>query len=170
MTTAGVTVVDPRVRREHGAAPRARIESVIVHDRRLDIAQHAILPSCTRNLQIEDTTLGVAFPTKVGSGIDSRGPITDWRAGWCKAAGDLHEFGSRSIPVSRVATTTEGVWHQSDDVWEFSVRPVHYQTSWFYALCTTALCLFVWAAWQLRLRQVRHEFSVVLAERVRLSR
>jgi signal transduction histidine kinase len=55
-------------------------------------------------------------------------------------------------------------------VWAFSIQPMFYQTAWFLPMVVTGALLFVWGAWQLRLRQVRREFALLLRERARLSR
>jgi len=52
----------------------------------------------------------------------------------------------------------------------FSVRPHYYQTAWFASLCCVALLGMLWGAWQLRLRQLRTRFKLVLNERARLAR
>ena len=50
------------------------------------------------------------------------------------------------------------------------MQPIWYQTRRFYALCGLLAILAVWSVWQLRIRQIRNQFSVVLAERARVGR
>jgi signal transduction histidine kinase len=64
----------------------------------------------------------------------------------------------------------EGRWSESDATWAFSIAPRFYRTWWFYALLVLTTGAAVWGAWQLRVRQLRRQFSLVLGERVRLSR
>jgi signal transduction histidine kinase len=52
----------------------------------------------------------------------------------------------------------------------FDVLPHYYETVWFRMLGTAALLAFAWAIYQLRLRQIRSRFSLVLEERARLAR
>jgi signal transduction histidine kinase len=41
-----------------------------------------------------------------------------------------------------------------------------YQTNWFYALCAAAFLALLWAAYELRVRQLAHQFNMRLDERV----
>src|SRR5262249_32829371 len=58
----------------------------------------------------------------------------------------------------------------STAAWDFRIEPAFYQTNWFYGASIAALALAVAGAWRLRLHRMRREFSLVLAERARLSR
>src|SRR5262249_10931466 len=68
------------------------------------------------------------------------------------------------------ADTEDGTWATSAAAWDFAIRPAFYQTNWFYASCIGAMALMLWVSWRVRLQLVRRQFSVVLAERARLSR
>jgi signal transduction histidine kinase len=46
------------------------------------------------------------------------------------------------------------------------ILPAWYQTNWFYALCAAAFLASLWAAYQLRVRQLAHQFKIRLEERV----
>ena len=52
----------------------------------------------------------------------------------------------------------------------FSIAPMFYQTGWFYGLGALLLVGLIAGAWQMRLHQVRKQFSLLLGERARLSR
>ena len=52
----------------------------------------------------------------------------------------------------------------------FNVLPHYYETAWFRALVGAALLGVAWGIYQLRLRQIRSRFGLVLEERARLAR
>jgi signal transduction histidine kinase len=52
----------------------------------------------------------------------------------------------------------------------FDVLPHYYESAWFRVLAAAALLGIAWAMYQLRLRQIRSRFSLVLEERARLAR
>jgi signal transduction histidine kinase len=58
----------------------------------------------------------------------------------------------------------------SEDSWSFQVLPQFWETVWFRLLCLAALAVSGWAAYQLRLQQIRSRFALVLEERARLAR
>jgi signal transduction histidine kinase len=68
-----------------------------------------------------------------------------------------------------VSATNSGTWTDATS-WEFTVRPPFYRRGWFAAAASLALLVLVGAAWQLRLRAVRRQHALVLAERAHVSR
>ena len=52
--------------------------------------------------------------------------------------------------------------------------PAYYQTNWFRALCAAAVLACLWAAYQLRVRQLQREFNTAIearvSERTRIAR
>jgi signal transduction histidine kinase len=53
---------------------------------------------------------------------------------------------------------------------EFQVIPSIYQRNWFWPLIAAILSLFVWLAHRLRIARLQSEFSLVVAERIRIAR
>ena len=72
--------------------------------------------------------------------------------------------GSYHFAVS--ATDTNGIWSDTVATTEFTIMPAFYQTNWFRALCLGLFAALMWAAYQLRMRQVRHAFDLTLEARV----
>jgi signal transduction histidine kinase len=64
----------------------------------------------------------------------------------------------------------DGGWDSTSTSWNFAIRPAYYETRWFYALSVCAFGLILWLAWQFRIRLVKRQFALALAERARLSR
>src|ERR1035438_9720166 len=54
--------------------------------------------------------------------------------------------------------------------YQFEILPRFWETAWFRALCVAAVLAGAWAIYQLRLRQIRSRFGLVLEERARLAR
>jgi signal transduction histidine kinase len=69
-----------------------------------------------------------------------------------------------------MADNNQGRWAKAEATWGFSIRPVFYRAPWFIALGCAASIGVIYGAWRLRLRQMRRHFSLLIAERVRLSR
>jgi signal transduction histidine kinase len=66
------------------------------------------------------------------------------------------------------------LWNEQGDTLEFSIAPAYYQTNWFRALCAMFLLALVWAAYQMRVRRLHHQFEMTLetrvSERTRIAR
>ena len=66
------------------------------------------------------------------------------------------------------------MWNEQGDSLEFSIAPAYYQTNWFRVLCTVLVLALVWAIYEIRVRQLHHEFALTLdarvGERTRIAR
>ena len=71
-----------------------------------------------------------------------------------------------SIHFRVIACNSDGVWNDSAAKLDFSVAPAYYQTNWFRALCAVVFLALLWAAYQLRVRQLHHQFDMTLEARV----
>jgi signal transduction histidine kinase len=65
-----------------------------------------------------------------------------------------------------IASNNSGVWNEQGATLEFSVAPAYYQTNWFRALCAVTLLALLWAFYQFRVRQLHHQFQMMLEARV----
>ena len=65
-----------------------------------------------------------------------------------------------------IACNNSGVWNEQGDALEFSIAPAYYQTNWFRALCAVLVLALVWAIYQIRVRQLHHDFALTLEARV----
>jgi signal transduction histidine kinase len=64
----------------------------------------------------------------------------------------------------------DGTWSEPEAAWAFSVSPTYYQTPWFFVALFLAIAALIGLAWQYRVKQMRAQFALIVAERVRLSR
>src|SRR5262249_44124873 len=64
------------------------------------------------------------------------------------------------------ASNSDGVWNDSGAVLELAIMPAYFQTRWFRAAAVVAALAMLGALYQIRLRQVAHEFEARLQERV----
>jgi signal transduction histidine kinase len=167
ITSRGVSVADPRDLIASRATPRVTIDEVRVNDAPLT---DNTLPADATKLQIDYTAPELTYPLKSRFRYRLDGFDTDW-----VDAGVRRQVLYTNLPPQkytfRVAVSDdEGRWSTSEATWAFSIAPRLYQTWWFYLLTFVSLAGLIAGAWQLRLRQLRHQFSLVLGERVRLSR
>jgi len=60
----------------------------------------------------------------------------------------------------------DGVWNKEGVSLAILITPPWWRTNWFQALCAAVFLAMLWAAWQFRVRQLQHEFSMRLEGRV----
>jgi signal transduction histidine kinase len=126
------------------------------------------LPNSAR-LRFEYTAPMMAGAAKVRF----RYRLDGFDADWIDAGARRQAFYTNLSPGSyrfRVAAHVNGLWTDSDEVVDVSIAPRFYQTYWFLFGCTVAVVLITGILLQLRLRNARKRFALVLAERVRIAR
>ncbi len=169
VTANGLAPVDPLRARKHRLAPPVRIESVTTDGEEREALSGLRLGPGMSNLQIDYTGLSFTVPSKVRFRYRLEGFDREWvdagtrrQAFYTNLAPGNYRFG--------VAAQNDGVWNDGGASWDFSIAPMFYQRAWFRLLLLTLGALGVWAMWQQRVRRVREQFDLVLAERARMGR
>ncbi len=65
-----------------------------------------------------------------------------------------------------LAVNNYGIWSEHEASVRFVLLPHFYQTTWFRVLCAASMLILLWGAYELRVRQLAHEFNMRLEERV----
>ncbi len=171
VTSAGVTIVDPRTLGPPPPPPRVLIEGVTVDGR--DVDDHVSqtrLPPGSSHLQIAFTALTMTDPLRVRFRYRMDGFDRDWIEGGTNRQASYTNLPPRAYRFRVVAAGNDGVWDERGAMWDFAIEPRFHQRAWFYAACGLAVLLLLSASWWFRVRQVRRQFALVLAERARMSR
>jgi signal transduction histidine kinase/ligand-binding sensor domain-containing protein len=167
----GVTVVSPDVIDDRPSMPPAlRIEDVVVDDRPRRLDSLASLPAGTTRVEIRYTALTLSSSDRIRFRYRLEGVDGDWVNAGTRRTAFYTNLAPGDYRFHVDAGGEDGSWQAAPVAWSFSVEPAFYQTRWFSALVAAAGLLAVWGAWRVRLRLVRQQFSLALAERARLSR
>jgi signal transduction histidine kinase/ligand-binding sensor domain-containing protein len=166
----GVTVVDPRRLSATRPSPNVRIQRVTANGRSFEPTGSFDLPPRTTSLEVEYTALEFFSPRQVEFHYRLEGLDDTWTEAFARRQASFTNLAPRRYRFQVIARSSEGIWNDEGAAIEFSIQPMFYQTSWFYALCTVAVLGLVFAGWRLRLREVRRQFGLVLTERARMAR
>ena len=170
VTGRGATVIDPRaVDEQPRVSGPVRVEAAIADDARFT-APGTRLPAGTRRLRLDYTALSLTSADRLRFRYRLEGFDDDWRDAGTRRQAFYTNLPPRTYRFRVQAADPEGGWTAQAAEWPLTIAPMFYQRPAFFAMCAVALLLLVAAAWQVRLRQVRREFSLVLAERARLGR
>ena len=170
LTVQGISIIDPRALHADPTAAPVRIDNVVVNDRRIDATTGVSLQPGVTRLAIDYAVPDLTTPLRTRFRYRLDGFDTDWVDGGTRRQVIYTNLPPRSYQFRLQAATQDGGWTRPAAIWDFSVRPAFYQTIWFYTLCVFGLAAGVWGAWRLRLAQIRQQFTLLLGERVRLSR
>jgi signal transduction histidine kinase/ligand-binding sensor domain-containing protein len=169
-TRRSVVIVDPLAPKQQPRAPQARIAAVHVDGRRIAQGATSDLSRHTEGVVIEFTALSLTSAGTVHfnymlEGFDSK---------WIDARSNRQAVYGRLPPGAYrfrlAARNNDGPDAAITADWAFTIQPAFYQTRLFAIGSIASVGLMIWTAWQLRVRQIRRETSVLLAERGRMAR
>jgi signal transduction histidine kinase/ligand-binding sensor domain-containing protein len=170
VTTNGITIVDPRMITDDSTVLPVHIEGLVADARRLGAGPHLRLAPKTSTIEIDYSAVTFSSPKKVRYRYRLDGFDREWRE-----AGTRREALYTNLPPGEYrfhvgAANNERGFGADTAAIDFVLLPTFYQTWWFYGVSALTLALALWVIWQLRVRHLQRQFSLVLGERVRVSR
>ncbi len=172
VTREDIEVVDPAHPALNKLAPPVHIERVVADQKTYWQNMPGVggsnlrLPAHTHDLQIYYTALSLVSSRKVHFKYRLEGQDTDWREVVNDRDVQYSNLGPGTYRFRVIACNNSGVWNELGDSLEFSIAPAYYQTNWFRALCAVLALALVWIIYQVRVRQLRHQFALTLEARV----
>ncbi len=121
-------------------------------------------------LEIDYTAPELTSPLKTRFRYRLEGFDPDWVDAGTRRQALYTNLPPRDYTFRLAVNQDDGRWSETEATWAFVLRPRFSQTWWFVGLVVLSIAGVTWAAWQIRVRQLRRQFSLVLGERVRLSR
>jgi ligand-binding sensor domain-containing protein/signal transduction histidine kinase len=167
-----LTVADSRLLRAwpRSAQSNSRVERATIDDGPVETVPDGVVPAGTRRVEIDYTAISLTQPARLRFRYRLEGFDTDWIQAGTRRTAIYTNLPPRAYRFLVQSGTDQDGWHETPAVWQFSVAPAVYQTSWFYTLGAVTIALAVWGVWRFRVGLVRREYAAVLAERARLSR
>ncbi len=169
-TARGLAMIDPTSigRKPPENTLAAYIVGIAVDGRELDPGQSVRVKAGSDHLQFRYKGIHLATPERVRYEYILEGLDTDWTQASNRRVVDFQipRPGSYRFRVR----TMVPVQSASETSFAFEISPHFYQQNSFIWLCLILLASFVYGFHQLRLRQMRSRFSLVLEERARIAR
>jgi signal transduction histidine kinase/ligand-binding sensor domain-containing protein len=167
VTSRGVSVADPRRLRAERPAPLVAIDAVRADDVRVEGLE---LRPGTSKVEIDFTAAELTSPLKTRFRYRLEGFDVDWVDAGTRRQALYTGLAPREYRFRVAVSQDDGSWSEVEATAAFLLRPQFWQTWWFSAAVALSIAGVTWAAWQIRVRQLRQQFALVLGERVRLSR
>ncbi|HEY7099973.1 MAG TPA: two-component regulator propeller domain-containing protein [Terriglobales bacterium] len=169
-TNNGLVVVDPDHLVNNQVAPPVSVTAVLVSGNRVDTRDGIELKPFERNLEIRYAGLSFISPENVSF----RYRLDGFERNWIDA-GYRREAFFTNLPPGRfyfrvTARNADGIWSREPAVLAITIQPRIYQRWWFWPGLTILVALSVLAAYRARIRRLRRNFALVLAERARIAR
>lgn len=170
ITEGGATVVDPATLAPARRAPRVRIEEARASGSTFDPAVAFRLAPRPERVDIEYTALTFLSPRSVTFRYRLSGFDSTWQDAGNRRQATYTNLPPGTYTFQVTAHDKEGSFDPAGAVMTFSVAPAFDQTPWFVVLIIAATLTLGAVAWQVRVRQIRERFSLVLVERARIGR
>jgi signal transduction histidine kinase/ligand-binding sensor domain-containing protein len=160
--------IDPRHLLFNRLPPPVHIEQLIADRKAYEVDSDVIigLPPRVRDLEIDYTALSLVEPQKVRFRYKLEGRDTSWQEPEARRQAYYTDLRPGKYRFRVIACNNSGVWNEEGASLDFNIAPAWYQTSWFGMACAGTALLLLWFVYQLRLRQLRHQFSIGLEARV----
>ena len=169
-----VQMVDPGKLSQKALPAQAYIESLVADRKLFEATPNLKIPPNPRDLQIDYTSPTFAIPQKVKFRYRLDNYDHDWHDADTRRQAFYTDLPPGKYSFRVIASNSDSIWNNNPATLNFYVSPAYYQTNWFRALCATLFLALLWAAYQLRVRQLRREFSAAIearvSERTRIAR
>jgi len=160
-TLEGLVIIDPEDLKVNELPPPVHIERVVRNDVPVDRAALAAggsltLPPGTRELEFHYTALSLLDPRKVRFKYRLAGYDDEWVDAGTRRSAYYTNMSPGNYRFQVIASNNDGVWNETGDSFELSLRPAFYQTWTFYLLCAGALALLIRGGHRLRVQRLLH--------------
>jgi signal transduction histidine kinase/ligand-binding sensor domain-containing protein len=170
----GVSVIDPQHFPFNKLPPPVQIEQVTADRKTYHAAQGLRLPALVRDLAIDYVALSFVAPEQVKFRYKLEGFDNEWQDAGNRRQAIYTNLPPRAYRFRLMASNNSGVWNEEGALLDFSIAPTFYQTTWVRLAILVLLMFLLWAAYQLRARQLAHQFNRTLearvSERTRIAR
>ena len=158
--------IDPARLEKTSSARPVYVES-LTSDRTEYGAQNGLtLPARAHDLQIEYTSPSLSVPKKIKFRYRLDGNDSTWQDAGTRRQAFYTNLRPGQYRFTVIASNEDGIWNTQGATLQFSVAPAWFQTIWFRTLCAVAFFLLLSGLYQMRLRQVRHQFNLSVEARV----
>ena len=159
-------MIDPGGLRKNRIPPPVYVEDVRAD--RKDYATGGLvrLPARSRDIEIGYSALSFSTPQKVRFRHKLEGRDQEWQDAGSRRQVFYSDLPPRHYRFRVMASNNEGVWNEAGASVDFSIAPAYYQTAWFRTGIVVAALTLVWGLYQLRVRQLAHQFDTRLQERL----
>jgi signal transduction histidine kinase/ligand-binding sensor domain-containing protein len=167
-TSSGLAVLDPRDRKPSVSRPVIHLLEATVDGHPLPLKEGVTVPPGNGRAQFRYAGIHLSAPEQVRYSYRLEGLDPEWVNSVARRVTNYNSLPHGQYRFVVRASVIRGP--SSETSFAFELQPHFYETPWFRYLCILAAAAGIWALYQLRVRQMRERFSMVLEERARLAR
>ena len=169
-TIRGLIMIDPNHLLRNVPPPPVVIEDVIVNGEHEAPARIAKLAPGRKNLEFQYTGLSFLAPGRITFRYTLDGYDKDWIAAGTRRSAYYTNLPPGSFTFRVTACNIDGICNDTGSSVAFVLASHIYQRAWFWILVAGMIGMSFWLSYQLRIRHLREQFSLILSERNRIAR
>jgi PAS domain S-box-containing protein len=154
---SALQMFDPARPKKNLVPPPVHVEQIIADGKTYPSDRGLALPALVRSLEIDYTGLSFVAPEKVRFRYKLEGHDVAWQDCGGRRQAFYTDLAPGKYRFRVIAANNDGVWNEQGTLLDFSIAPAYYQTNWFRTLCLLAFLALLWAAYQVRVRQLRNQ-------------
>jgi len=163
-TLRGVVAIDPTA--GNRLAPPVVVEEAWANKFTLARNGSTSVPPGNNTFDFRFTALSFSAPGKLHFKYRLEPFDKDWVNAGTRRTAHYTNMGPGEYSFHVAAVNNYGIWSEHEASVRFVLLPHFYQTNWFRVLCAASMLILLWGAYDLRVRQLAHEFNMRLEERV----
>jgi ligand-binding sensor domain-containing protein len=167
-TTRGLAAINPNESQRRQSAPAVALVDVAVDGTTVDSSSSPQLRRGSEQIRFRYSAIHLSAPERIQYFHKLVGLNREW-----VSDGRQHQITYNSLPHGKYRFLVRAEMpggEPGESSYDFEILPKFYETTWFRLLCAIAVVTATWGIYRLRLRRLRHWFSLVLEERTRLAR
>lgn len=167
-TSSGLAVLDPRDRTAPASAPVVHLLEVAVDGNPIAAVDGKKLAPGKDRVQFRYTGIYLSAPERVRYSYRLEGLDGEWVSSVVRRVTNYNSLPHGKYRFTVRAAVGDGPAGEAS--FSFELLPHFYETDWFRYFCALLAAAAIWGIYNLRLRQIRQRFALVLEERGRLAR
>lgn len=169
-TAYGLAVTRPEELQQRPSPPQAVMAEMVVDGRRINLSSDIVLPPSSQRIEFHYSALRLSAPESIRFQYLLEGLDKNWIDAGRRRVADYNSlrYGRYRFHIRALDASGSAIGRESSV--DFYREPHIYETWWFYAFLVLSVAGLAWMLYQWRMQQIRHGFTLVLAERARLAR
>jgi ligand-binding sensor domain-containing protein len=168
-SSRGLARILPTQETKASDVPAARIEESTVDGETIHHPGQILVPAGARRLEVRLTALSLSTPEKRQLRYRLDGFDEDWQEAASRRIAAYTSLPPGNYLLRLSAMSADGRWSDQEARMPVNVLPLYYQTLWFRALCLLSLTAITSTFFFLRMKRLRRELGLVMAERNRIA-
>ena len=165
-TNRGLSFVSPTSMKFDSAPPLVHVDGISVDGRLIHLGEQIRVRPPHQKITLSYSGLSLSFPTRVRFMYRLDGFDQSWTEPTSAREATYTNLEPGQYRFHVMASNSYGQWNASEAAISLEVDPAFWQTWWFRVSCVATFLALLGALYQLRLRQVAHQFNMRLEERV----